>query len=1213
MIDTASFGDWIRRRRKALDLTREALAQQVGCAVVTIRKIESDERRPSRQIAERLAECLQVPADQRAAFLQAARAELAADRLPDPPAPPPLAIPSPAPAHPSIAPCPSCGAAVPAGRRFCAQCGAATTRACPTCGATQAVGARFCDSCGSVLDPAAPPQAAAPRDERRWATVLFADISGFTARSEQMDPEDVKALVDRCTHQMSEVVRQLGGTVLQIIGDEVMAVFGAPVAHEDDPERAVRASLALRDLPLADDGGRPLQVHIGITTGELLAGALGPQGGRDYTVMGDTVNTAARLRDAAPAGQIYVDRATYHATQRAVRYDQRDPIAAKGKGQPVPAWAALSVAAVPQARPLGAAPLIGRDEELDRLLRMWARVTDDAQPHLVTIMGEPDIGKSRLVAEFERRLPAGVAIWHGRCLPYGEALSYWALAQALKEAAGIIAEDSADAARAKLAALVAQAIELAEERAELAQQLALLSGLDVAADRTQGAGDQRILHAAARRFLEAYARGRPLCLIIDDLHWADDALLDLVESAAARVRDVPLMIIAKARPELLEKRASWGCSVRSFTSLPLGALKAAAEQALALALCHERHLPADLAAQVGGRAGGNPLFVEEVVAMLAEAGHAVGVPSAIKPLIAARLDALPTPERSALQLAAVLGKTFWAGGVRALQPHTIGELAETLDTLEQKDLLRAAVRSQLRGDREYSFKHDLIRDVAYERLPKTERRALHDGAANWLEQAAGEQVENYYDQLAHHAVQAGQQDRALGYLMRAAERAGYAAAHRQVAALLGQAVAIAESLGQRAALADLHARRGKAFIAVGMWREAKSELEAALVKLAPEHREQRVRILVDMTMVDFWLLDMASLRRHATEALALAEAAQRDDLAGIAIAALGLAESSDGNLQAAEDRYERGVARAGEVLISPLPSAPRLGLSDYWLGRSAEAIPRVHRAIELARGDTSATMFSLPHLGLAFAGTGQYVEAVRVFDEARRFGREYEVWPFLARAIAMSAGFHLDVFDFVGNEALVEEARELGRSANFLPPVVSASIDLLLNLARRQEVGRAEKLVDEIGTAAEKAAGFHGWLWRLRLAEARAEIALARGDWEETLRLVEGAIGQSRARGRVKYHALGLETRAGALAALGRTREAIVDLRSAAELARPTGDPAMFLRAAAALLALDGDDALLAEARAAASQIAVALLDDAMRTIFEASEPVWRVRRNASW
>jgi class 3 adenylate cyclase/transcriptional regulator with XRE-family HTH domain/tetratricopeptide (TPR) repeat protein len=1225
MREVASFGEWIRRRRKALDLTREALAQQVSCAVVTIRKIETDERRPSRQVAARLAECLQIPPEHHVAFLQAARAELAVDHLPlpslstgTPPtdytvaaSEPSAQLPSPVNVTHSVR-CPACGAMVPADKRFCGQCGTATSRICAACGVENPPDNRFCSACGAALEVAAPATvasstervAAALRDERRWVTVLFGDISGFTARSEQMDPEDVKFLVDQCIDRLSQEIRRFGGTVLRIIGDEVLAVFGAPTTHEDDAERAVRAALALRDLDLANGSARPSRLHIGITTGEVLAGLLGPYGARDYTVMGDTVNTADRIFKAASAGCVLVGEETYRATRHMVQYRELSPVAAKNK-QPVRVWEAVSVRLVPEARLLGAAPLIGRDEELDRLLRMWTRVARDAQPHLVTLLGEPGIGKSRLVAEFERRLPADVTVWHERCLPYGEALGYWALALALKEAAGIMAEDDAEMARAKLGNLVAGVLGAEGDSSELAQHLALLSGLDVEADRVMSSGDQRILHASARRFLEARARQRPLCLIFDDIHWADAALLDLIESVAARVREAPLLIVTQARPELLEKRAAWGRGVRSFTSLPLEALNESAEHELVLTLCRERGLPVELVAQIGHRPGGNPLFVEELVAMIAESGQSAGVPAAIKMLIAARLDTLPPEERTIIQLAAIFGKVFWEGGLRALGGRVVGSIADLLEALEQKDLLRALARSQFRGDREHTFKHDLIRDVAYEMLPKVERRALHNGAADWLEAAAGEQAENYFDQLAHHAVQAGQQERAIGYLMRAAERAGHAAAHRQAAALLGQAIAIAEGLGQRALLADLHAQRGKAFVNVGMWAEARPELEAALVELPQENNEQRALVLIDLSTVSFWTLDIPSLRRYSTEAMTLAEALNRDDIVAGAMGVLAQAYSSDGELQAVVSLAEQALMRAGDKPIAAVAAGVGIrGLTFYWLGRFDESVASGQQAVQIARKmkDTQFTAYTLPHVGLALAARGNYAEAERVFDEAQRFGREYEVWPMLARTMVMWGGYHLDIFDFAGHEAIAEEARELARSVNFLPALVSASLDLLFNYIQREEVGRAEQIVNEVAETVEKAAGNHGWLWRLKLAEARAELALARGDWEGTLRLVEDAIAKSQARGRVKYQAFGLETRARALAVLGRKHEAIAEARNAVNLIRLIESPALFLRAAAALLDLEGDDALLAEAWAAAQRIVAALPNEKMRSCFQAAE-----------
>jgi tetratricopeptide (TPR) repeat protein len=304
---------------------------------------------------------------------------------------------------------------------------------------------------------------------------------------------------------------------------------------------------------------------------------------------------------------------------------------------------------------------------------------------------------------------------------------------------------------------------------------------------------------------------------------------------------------------------------------------------------------------------------------------------------------------------------------------------------------------------------------------------------------------------------------------------------------------------------------------------------------------------------------------------------------------------------------EQALLKAGDRPSAALATGVGVrGMTFYWLGRFDEALASAEQAVQMAHtmNDTQVTTYSLPHLGLALVGKGNYAEGEQVFDEARRFAREYEVWPMLARAMAISAGYHLDIFDFAGHEAIAEEARELAGSVKFLPPFISASIDLLFNYIRRHEVGRAEQILKEVADKVEQAAGFHGWLWRLRLAEARAELALARGDWDRTLLLVEHAIAQSKARGRVKYQAFGHETRAKALAALGSKHAAIAEARKAVDLVRGIESPALFLRAATALLDLDGDEALRAEARAAATRIAAALPNDEIRQIFQAAELV---------
>ena len=1112
--------------------------------------------------------------------------------------------------------CSSCGTVASAGQRFCGHCGAALSQVCPACQAINPPANHFCGNCGAALSPAAAPVAsAAAQDERRWVTVLFADISGFTALSEKMDHEDVKNFADRCSQRVSQVVQRYGGTVVQVVGDETYAVFGAPVAHEDDAERAVRAGLAIAGLNLADDPAKPVRLHVGINTGEAMTGLIGPAGQRDYTVMGDTVNTGARLLAAAQAGTVLVGQQTYRATQQVVRYAELAPIVAKGKDQPVAAWAAQELLAAPRARPLGMTPMIGREAELARLEQMWRRVEQRTQPHLVTLVGEPGIGKSRLVAEFERLLPATVTIWHGRCLPYGEALGYWALATVLKEAASIVAEDEPEAARGKLGVAVAAVMGPEGGAPEVARHLALLSGLDVDADRRGVSADQRVLHASARYFLEAAARQRPLCLVFDDIQWADDSMLDLIEAVVGRAHAVRLMVVTLARPELVDKRAAWGTGVRSFTSLPLDALGEEAERTLMLALIGERGLAGSLVDQFSHQADGNPLYVEELVAMMAEStasGTAAEVPSLIRMLIAARLDSLPAEERIALQRASIFGKVFWEGGLRALVAGPAPEPLESLDALERKDLLRGQARSQLRGDREYIFKHDLIRDVAYDRLPKAERRALHGRAADWLERAAGDQVENYFDQLAHHAVQAGQNERAIEYLMRAAERASRAAAHRQVAALLFQALEISGQAGRPEQLAELHARRGNALVQAGLWAEARPDLEAALAGMPLDSQEQRAAVLFDLATISFWMFDMPGLRRYASEAMLAAESIDRDDIKAGAMAAMTLALSSDGKPDEVVALTGQSLQLAGE---NPLPvvtfGAAITALNYSWLGRFDEAVVSAQQAIAIARQskNTQFMTYTMPHLGLALAGQGRYVEAEQVFAEAQRFGREFEIWPMVARAMVMSSGYHFDVFDYAGYEALAQAGRELARSGTVIQTAVSASIDLLFHHIHCRDIVGAKQIISEVAEQVANAQGNHGWLWRLRLAEAEAELALARGDWQETLRLAERAKGQSQNHRRIKYYVFGLSTQAQALAALGRKSEAITAARSAVDLIRPIQSPALFVRAAAGLLAQAGDDALLAEARAAVQRTAAALPNVVMRQRFESAEAVQVIAR----
>ena len=780
----------------------------------------------------------------------------------------------------------------------------------------------------------------------------------------------------------------------------------------------------------------------------------------------------------------------------------------------------------------------------------------------------------------------------------------------MKEAAGITVADDRETASRKLGDLVINVfgqIEAASDPGEITHHLALLSGLNVHLDQSTALADQRDLHKSVRRFIEALARSQPLSVLLEDLHCPDDALLDLIEFIATRVHDVPLLIVVQTRPELLEKRPTWGGGVRGFTSLSLEPLDEHYEHDLILQLCHEHGLPEDVAKRIGRGAAGNPLFAEELVATIAEWGANHGIPSAIKALIAARLDSLPAKERRAIQLAAIIGKVFWVGGLRALGAES--NITDHLEELEQKDLLRSQQRSQFRGDREYIFKHDLIRDVAYETLALADRRQLHSRVVDWIELISGERVEEYLDLLAHHEVQANQPERATDYLIRAAERADRAAAHQEEAALLAQAIELAERAGRQYLIAELRAKRGKAFRAVAMWTEADQELKTALAGLAPEQHEQRLQVLIDLAEVRYWLSDTPSTRQYATEALKLAEQVGRDDLAASAMGALALSDASDGEVQVGLDQYQRAIDRADKDLLTHLFGFEQYGLTLYWTGNYEAAIDRSRQAIERARKlyDTTTIARALGNLGLALTGRGRYDEALEVFSEARQFAHEYDTGTWLARSTTMIGSLHLELFDFARAEALAEEAREISRSLNWPLATASGGIDLLLNYARRQEVGRTESLLVEVAEAVAGIQGAHSahtWLWKLRLAAARAEIALARCEWDAAIRWANNAVAQSVLRGRVKYRATGLETRARALAALGRTLEAIADLHSAVELARSVGDPVILLRAAVGLLNIDGNEELLAETHDVAKRIIATLPDEAMIRCFKAAEPV---------
>ncbi|HSL64378.1 MAG TPA: adenylate/guanylate cyclase domain-containing protein, partial [Gaiellaceae bacterium] len=657
--------------------------------------------------------------------------------------------------------CSACGFASGPGARYCASCGRALGRPCPGCGSATEPGFAFCPACGTPLAGLA-----ARGRERRTVTVVFVDLVGFTSRASALDPEDVRALQAPYLARVRAELERFGGTVEKFIGDAAMAVFGAPVAHEDDPERAVRAGLAILDAVEELNDADPrlgLEVRVGVNTGEALVTLDARPEEGDVLASGDVVNTAARIEAAAPPGAVLVGESTFAATSGAVEYEQRDPVSAKGKDRPVPVWRAVATARRPgRAQPARDAPLVGRGAERAILLEALERAREERHVGLLTLVGVPGIGKSRLVFELLAELDQDARetrVLLGRSLPYGdEGATFWALVEMVQALAGIDPADGPDAADAKLVATVAGVVADPADAHWVLGHLRPLVG--VATER--GAADTRAeAFAAWRRLFEALAEERPTVLVFEDLHWADEGLLEFVDHLVDWAGEVPLLVVATARPELLERRPDWGGGKRNAQTISLGALSDDDTTRLLSSLLEGAILPGPLEAELLERAGGNPLFLGEYVRMLVDRGvlrrgggdqqldaAGLAVPASVRAVIAARLDTLEPTEKALLQDAAVLGDRFERSALAALAAEGEGTVEELLLTLERKEFVRRDRADGAQSDRGWVFRHVLVRDVAYEQVARSRRGEQHAQAAAWLEETG--RVEDRAETLAHH-------------------------------------------------------------------------------------------------------------------------------------------------------------------------------------------------------------------------------------------------------------------------------------------------------------------------------------------------------------------------------------------------------------------------------------------------------------------------------
>jgi class 3 adenylate cyclase/tetratricopeptide (TPR) repeat protein len=1048
---------------------------------------------------------------------------------------------------------------------------------CPACGRDNPEGFQFCGFCASPLAPGD------GREVRKTVTVLFSDVTGSTELGELLDPESLRDVLARYFDLARTVVQRHGGTVEKFIGDAVMAVFGVPAAHEDDALRAVRAASEIRaNLAALNDelertSGVRLETRTGVNSGEVVAGD--PSSGQSF-VSGDTVNVAARLEQAAQPGEILIGAGTLSLVRDAVRVEATEPLPLKGKAEPVPAFRLLEVlaGAPAHARRLDS-PMVGRDDELQQVLDAFERVEGGHSCELVTVVGEAGVGKSRLTTEVLSRLAGRATVLEGRVLPYGEGITFWALAEMVRQAAGIGDADPPAGAFARIDEL----LDGVDDAALVRDRVGAAIGLGDATGALQET------YWAARRLLESLAAERPVVAVFDDIHWAEPTLLDLLEYVAGFSRNHSVFLLCMARPELREIRPEWD---RAGTVVTLPPLDHASSDDLIANLVGSAHLPSEIRDRIVEAAEGNPLFVEEMLRSLIDDGvlrrddgswvvtadlARLHAPGTIQALISARLDRLQDEERAVIQRASVVGQVFFWGAVTELSPDDARPaVGANLQMLQRKELIRPEA-SSFAGQDAFRFSHLLVRDAAYESIPKRTRADQHQLFASWLERVAGDRVGEYEEIVAYHLEQA----------------------HRYVIEL-GPAGERSRSLGERAS--SLLAKSGRAALDRSDVPAALNLLSRAL-ELVPADSPAHPGLLVDLSLA----LELSG--RYDDEAVRLDEAAALADAASdrrvkslVAIRRVALSQrlsSSPFETLLVELHAmlpyldEAGEHRAlGEAWEN-------IGLLEYYRGRMTEAEQALERAAEHARaaGDRRGEAFRLGvlisvvtngptpvaeaivrlPLLLERSGASKVTEGRMLWnlsvlqgmtgwieDARRSWSRSVELYRELG--IMMTSHMMIGWAELSGGDPAQAEARlregvavlEAAGETGFLSTIAAALAEALWRLGKGEEAEEYALLADRLATTDDWVTQ---WQWRATLAKVLAD----RGRLSEGETLARAAVSMIDQTDYIKFRGDVRMSLAYVLRSAGRPEEATTVVREALELYDHKGDVADASRARAEL------------------------------------------------
>jgi class 3 adenylate cyclase/tetratricopeptide (TPR) repeat protein len=1026
---------------------------------------------------------------------------------------------------------------------------------CASCGEENADRARFCQRCATPLEATD-----ARAEVRKVVTIVFADVTGSTALGERLDPEALRRVMGRYFDEMSAVIERHGGTVEKFIGDAVMAVFGIPRLHEDDPLRAVRSAAGMRDAltslnaDLERDHGVGIAARIGVNTGEVVTGDSGTD---QRLVTGDAVNVAARLEQAAAAGEVLLGDPTYRLVKDAVEVESVEPLRLKGKSEPVAAYRLVRVLETPEghARHLDS-PMVGRTKEHELLERALDRAVTERTSHLFTLLGPAGVGKSRLVQEFLAGSASSARVLRGRCLSYGDGITFFPLAEIVEEAAGISRDDDLETARSRVRELLVGA--------EDPDRIVSLVGSLLAWGSESGASEEAFW--GVRKLLEHVASERPVVVVFDDIHWAEPTLLDLIEHLADWTRDAALLLLCVARPELLEVRTDWGGGKLNATTILLEPLPDDEASQLVDNLLGRADIPAVARRRILEASEGNPLFVEEMLGMLIDDGLLrfedgswrpvedlanVTVPPTIQLLLAARLDRLDAEERAVIERGSVEGKVFHAGAVATLSSEALRPTVRPrLLALARKELIRPD-RADFAGEDAFRFRHLLIRDAAYQAMPKEQRADLHERFADWLERTAGDRLPEYEEILAYHLEQAyryrvelgppderarGISQAAAARLLSSADRARERGDLAGARSLLTRATELAERSMRSQALFELAYALFEMNEFAASAEAAERAVAAAETSGDPVYAARaRLVLSEDMGQID----PTFTLGRSRDDAAAgLAELQRLGDDAGVVQATLMLARMAfyEGQCERSIQITSRLLDRADELPYSDRRRmATNLAVGAYFGPSPIDEATRIHEQATAIMEDTIVpqALLALGRSGL-LAMQGRAEESRGEADRAERVLLEVGA-PSLLAGASQPRG---EAERFLGRPDLAERYLRQGMElwdalgeTGFNSTITALLAITLCDLERFDEAetlaARSRELSAEDDFATQTA-------WRM----AQARVQSNRGNHEAALALADQALEICGGTDYLVWQAEGHVVRGQALAAADRTDDA---------------------------------------------------------------------------